>query len=364
MVNIKKISFISILITLLIFCLAGASLAQEQEEEQGFEIKYPEFGGVLIEKGTEDILPNYVKYIFNFAIGISGLIAFGSLIYGASHYLTSVDSPSAMSEAKDRIFSALLGIVILFSSFLILTTINPELKILQVEYKKPEGIVIGPFDSPGVYLLGDNYDSDYDKAPSGIKGDCVEENHCLHLVNSKEDLGGNLSNKVSRVKLVQKTALERAYRVILFNYDGYQGDCALYATEESSTIPFGANSAWVFKEDMSGQQQIDVQLCPEQDFKGVCQPYFQGTNHQIQDLPSYLKENVRSIEVKEDDALVVLKGNEKCGVFTKTVPDLSQHDIGSECGWKLNLDVGWPFIEWKPCPEYVGIFPLAPFSSF
>lgn len=76
-------------------------------------------------------LPDYIATIYNFALMISGIICFGSLIYGGFRYLTSAGSPSAINDAKDQISSALIGLVILFSAWLILNTINPQLVILN-----------------------------------------------------------------------------------------------------------------------------------------------------------------------------------------------------------------------------------------
>jgi hypothetical protein len=61
---------------------------------------------------------------------VIGLITFGALIYGGFRYLTSAGNPTAMSDAKDQISSALLGLILLFCSWLILNTINPELILL------------------------------------------------------------------------------------------------------------------------------------------------------------------------------------------------------------------------------------------
>jgi hypothetical protein len=64
---------------------------------------------------------------------VIGVICFGALLYGGFRYLISVGSPAAMADARDQIFSAILGLIILFSAYLILKTINPELVILYQE---------------------------------------------------------------------------------------------------------------------------------------------------------------------------------------------------------------------------------------
>ena len=76
-------------------------------------------------------LPDYIVAIYNFALMIIGIICFGALLYGGFRYLISAGNPTVMADARDQIFSAILGLIILFSSYLILTTINPELVILR-----------------------------------------------------------------------------------------------------------------------------------------------------------------------------------------------------------------------------------------
>lgn len=93
------------------------------------ELNYPVIGGQTLSTNTD--LPNLVNYIFNFAIGFSGLLAFGVLVYSGMIYLTSAGNPAKMTEAKDRIFSAFLGLIILLCAYIILSTINPDLVNIQ-----------------------------------------------------------------------------------------------------------------------------------------------------------------------------------------------------------------------------------------
>ncbi|HHE67590.1 MAG TPA: hypothetical protein ENL33_00805, partial [Candidatus Parcubacteria bacterium] len=99
------------------------------------ELNYPEFFGQKIT--SETTLPEYIKYIFNFALFAVGLIFLGSLVWTGITYLTSAGRPAKMAEAKERLGSAFLGVVIIFASYIILTSINPELAILKLPDLKP-----------------------------------------------------------------------------------------------------------------------------------------------------------------------------------------------------------------------------------
>ena len=135
----KKILVITILF--LSFCLAGFSFAQKD-----LEIEYPQIPGAEAPETITTTLSEYVKYIFNFSLVMLGLVAFGVLVWAGIRYLTSAGSPGIKKDAKNQILAALLGIAILLGSYLILTTINPDLIILET--KEPEKIEDVPLPSP------------------------------------------------------------------------------------------------------------------------------------------------------------------------------------------------------------------------
>jgi len=117
---IKKIIILIVIISLpYAFCLA----------DRPTEITYPDIPGTMTPVTTKTALPQYVKYVFNFFLSISGFICLISIFAGGMKYLTSVGNPTAQSSARSQIFNAFLGIIILLSSFLISNTINPELVI-------------------------------------------------------------------------------------------------------------------------------------------------------------------------------------------------------------------------------------------
>jgi hypothetical protein len=118
----KRFLIISLLIIFLSSVLIEPALAAGRK----LEVQIPG-----LTTTTLPALPDYIKAIYEFSLMAVGIICLGALIYGGFRYLTSVGSPTAISDAKDQIFSALLGLIILFSAWLILNTINPELVILN-----------------------------------------------------------------------------------------------------------------------------------------------------------------------------------------------------------------------------------------
>lgn len=89
---------------------------------------------------TDIPIAGQIADLYAWALGIGALIALLVLIYGGIVYTTSAGNESRVSEAKEWLFGALIGLFILFGSYLILNTINPELiklKDITLEKNKP-----------------------------------------------------------------------------------------------------------------------------------------------------------------------------------------------------------------------------------
>jgi len=106
------------------------------------ELTYPEMGGYKIELGMD--LNKLIAWFYYFIVGISGFATFIMLVWGGFQWLTSAGSPARISDAKDRISSAVLGLVIILASFLILKVINPELISLRLDLLCQPGAPLCP----------------------------------------------------------------------------------------------------------------------------------------------------------------------------------------------------------------------------
>ena len=97
---------------------------------RALEISWPSspFGTVLTDSSS---FTDLIRYFYEWGIAIGGIAVFIALLFGGFLYLTSAGDPGKLKEAKDRIFSAFIGLAILLGSWLILNTINPELVILK-----------------------------------------------------------------------------------------------------------------------------------------------------------------------------------------------------------------------------------------
>lgn len=83
-------------------------------------------------------LPQFIKYIFIFSLGIVGIIGLLALIIAAFDYVMSAGNPEKAKQGKDKIVSALLGLLLLLASWVLLNLINPDLLTLGVTIPSSE----------------------------------------------------------------------------------------------------------------------------------------------------------------------------------------------------------------------------------
>lgn len=86
---------------------------------------YPVIGGKSLSETSS--VPELIRYIYLFSLGIVGFVALLSILIGAVRYVTAAGNTSQVEDAKEQIKQALLGILILLAAVLILNTINPDL---------------------------------------------------------------------------------------------------------------------------------------------------------------------------------------------------------------------------------------------
>lgn len=72
----------------------------------------------------------YLNMVFRFAIVAGGILAVLKITYGGFLYATT-ETPSRKEAAKETIFNAILGLIILLAIFIILEQINPDLITLD-----------------------------------------------------------------------------------------------------------------------------------------------------------------------------------------------------------------------------------------
>ncbi len=118
--------------TSLIFLIFSLFLPNIASAALNLNLDYPSFtiGTQTFDLNVNQDLNQIVAWFYYFIIGIAGLSAFVMLVWGGVQYLTSAGNPTATGDARDRIQSALLGLLLILTSWLILQVINPSLTTL------------------------------------------------------------------------------------------------------------------------------------------------------------------------------------------------------------------------------------------
>ena len=116
----------------ILFCLAAVVLASFTGSALALEGSYPVVnvpggGNINLANSNYQNFPGFIAYIFYFAIAIAGILGVIIIAIAGFEYMVSAGNAGLMSDAKDRAKSALIGIALLFLSFIIIQTINPDL---------------------------------------------------------------------------------------------------------------------------------------------------------------------------------------------------------------------------------------------
>jgi hypothetical protein len=198
------------------------------------EVKYPTISGQTITSDAE--FPEYAKYLFNLGMFIGFFSVFISLIISGVTYIVSNISIDARANAKDRASGAISGLLILVLTYLIVTTINPQLSFFYLNKIDNNSTSEEEKKDPGVYL---NESSD-------CSGDTNPKTENL------SDLGLQ-KNKIRSVNIEQNTVSKISYVSILYGNPNFRGKCQ-YANPNDSACtkvePF-AMSASIHQYDSS-----------------------------------------------------------------------------------------------------------------
>lgn len=75
---------------------------------------------------TKDIFI-YIAGLYQFFVGVVGILAAVMILYGGIQWIVAAGNSSRIQSAKNVIFSAIIGLVIAFTSYLLLYLLNPNL---------------------------------------------------------------------------------------------------------------------------------------------------------------------------------------------------------------------------------------------
>ncbi|OGF21643.1 hypothetical protein A2316_01095 [Candidatus Falkowbacteria bacterium RIFOXYB2_FULL_38_15] len=92
-------------------------------------------------------MAEYISLAYSYVLSIGNILAVVIIIASGFIYLTAGGNPSRIGQAKEYIGGAVVGVILLFTSYLILNTLNPDL----VRLKMPSIYMIRPADMPATF---------------------------------------------------------------------------------------------------------------------------------------------------------------------------------------------------------------------
>ena len=206
-----------------------SSLTLNKAFAADLEVNYPIISGQTLTTNTT--LPDYVKYWFNAGMFIGFFAAFISLIIAGVLYFLSVAKPDLLTEAKDRVYGAISGTLLLALVYLIITTINPQLSFLNLN--KP---------------AASNQINSAPK-PSGVsfyKTQGCSDKNVQFNTSSISDLG----YVINSVGLQDNATDKTSYLSILYSNPGFLGECQYIDPNKTcQNVSAFAKSASVYKYD-------------------------------------------------------------------------------------------------------------------
>jgi hypothetical protein len=177
-------------------------------------------------------LPQYIVYFFQWGISIAGILALISFTIGAVGLIMSGDNPELAGNSKDRMKSAVLGLVLVAASFIIINTINPMLITPTLTPLTPVVITTPP--TPGVYYY----------LQTGCVGDDSGDN-----TSSQDIIATPFNGNIKSIKIIDDPTNNINYGIIFHEAEGLKngGMCGYpISAEGCHTVNVKASAADIF----------------------------------------------------------------------------------------------------------------------
>ncbi len=246
----KRIVILSIfLIFLFVFNIGMVVGVEDGPGPVGLEGEYPLIDGVTVDEETQ--LPEYIEYIVRILIFTSIAVTLFALVRGGVLWISSQGDPTKIKDSKEQFLSAVMGLIIVLSSFVFLSTISPDL--VEIDHKEEledrrEDVVNGDIFF-GIYLSKDEnisqYEDNIDNLREYLREDtkedifegAVEGKRVYRKESSIWDLD-DLSKEINSIVIVNPVNEEGEligyyYGVVLHSEVGRRGKCEFIVNKET-----------------------------------------------------------------------------------------------------------------------------------
>ena len=140
----------------LAFLIWTPKIAQAESMEMKLQVPIPGLPSTINFGDSTEPIAKYIQAIYNYAIGVVGILAAVVMMIGGLMWITAGGNTSNIGEAKAMITASLTGLVLVLVSYLLLLQVNPALVNLQSS-------IISPV-TPAAKTIGQNVCTWYEAA--------------------------------------------------------------------------------------------------------------------------------------------------------------------------------------------------------
>jgi|GEM_PF-5743971 len=132
-------------------------------------------------------LSTYLSNLYQYFVGIVGILAAVMIMYGGIRWILAAGNQSRIQGAKNVIFSAIIGVVIAFSSYLLLYLLNPR----TVDYETLQATL----DVNAIKKVGDYspFCADFEN-PADTTTNPATYDYYFHLIKPADESGNTSPN--------------------------------------------------------------------------------------------------------------------------------------------------------------------------
>jgi len=347
--SLLKTFLLLFLIVLLFFSSTTLGLT----DSPGLEVRYPEIDGVRPLYAEGEGLPDYISYMVQFLIVLAIIITVFSLVRGGISIVIARDDPVKMKEGKDRVASALFGLIIVLFSVVFLSSLDPsltkleELEVTEVEEGEP----------PGIYLSeGDSIPGDIDEAEEDI----------YRIRQSKRNLEDTVVRSIRIInQLDERGDLLGYYYAVLFHEEpAFRGRCEFVfndsTTSKDFSVPPGTSSITVIPVNNAPLEEGEVTAYLRPDFN---ENYaYEGLDTHKRTFNELSIDEVWSLDIDGNYGVILSSGEswntteDGCGVFldSKPLPDLKEHHM-NKCNPREMMPI---YAAYDSCATHYIVLPL------
>lgn len=196
----NKTIFLLLLLIVSFLFVKNFNFIRAAQKETSLEVDYPK----LIEDvnppaSIKTYLPRYVQYVYTFAIVCGGIIALIAFILGGFKYLASAGNPAAMNDAKNQVFSGIIGLLTILGSYIFLNELNPRITELRVPsvMAARRGIIIYNVEKCAGLGVGGGM-PELEELKEGVNYQAIESSSALKKLKDKSS-GGSTEWKVESI---------------------------------------------------------------------------------------------------------------------------------------------------------------------